>query len=734
VANFNILDHLDRLILDGGSQGKNEHSYQCPVCGSSNFKVTIAGPNSGKYQTYGCSCMESPTGKQSIIDAISPRWEKPVRAKSSQTFTYETLNDTTPVPLAQVRRTDDGQGKRKFSQWHKADSKWVSGFPEELGKDVHLYKIFDKINQKVIANGELVLVVEGEGVVDDLHKLGIAATCSIGGGGKWTDYGYPNYLKDLEGSVVVICPDRDKPGIKHAEAIANDFPDAPWLYADPTSFMWDRIPENKGYDLGDWIADGATRETILGAIEPRRIPKVKQTTSIENVDLTAVSGREVNSKILRKLKAISQAVGTELKLNELRNCLEFRGRPLDPNTYRLFVAHLIDQDVSHDDCTMILGEIGKKNAYHPVKNWLEALNEQYGNSTIELLNTVSTQYLHTSNPLYDRYMLCQMVAAVARVYQPGCKSDHSVIIQGGQNLFKSTFWNVLAGDDWFDDNLGSDVENKDELLKLHRTWFEEWGEIDRITTKKELGVVKSFLSRKIDTFRAPYERTSVEHPRRGVIVGTVNPTEFLRDEEDRRLWIIPITQKIDIEGVRRDRELLWAAAVALYKGETKWWLTSEEEELQRESNKQFAVRDVWEEGIESWVSESSNQHTDRGYVRVQDILSDCLEIKEAARQENLHKVRVQGILKRLGWTAEKDPVRIPGFKSVQRVWSKKLTPSAPTPPPTVTSPPPTVTSLSAPTPPPTVTSPPTGDWDIEDETFEFEFDADTESVTPIDRP
>lgn len=55
---------------------------------------------------------------------------------------------------------------------------------------------------------------------------------------------------------------------------------------------------------------------------------------------------------------------------------------------------------------------------------------------------------------------------------------------------------------------------KDELMKLHRTWIEEWIEIDRTTGRKEMGVVKSFLSRRVDTFRAPYERTAVEHPRR----------------------------------------------------------------------------------------------------------------------------------------------------------------------------------------------------------------------------
>jgi len=387
------------------------------------------------------------------------------------------------------------------------------------------------------------------------------------------------------------------------------------------------------------------------------------------LDLTDVpDGAE--SKLLKSMRSVKIAVGLDLRLNELTNNLEFKGSPLDPNTYKLFVAKITDADVCEADCVQILGAIGKKQAYHPVKDWLEKLHDVYGETTIEFLDAPASRYLKTGNTLYDTYLKNQLIAAVARIYQPGCKSDHSVILQGAQNLLKSTFWNTLAGDDWFDDNLGSDVENKDELLKLHRTWFEEWGEIDRITSKKELGVVKSFLSRKVDTFRAPYERTAVEHPRRGVIVGTVNPSEFLRDEEDRRLWIIPVTQKIDIEAMQRDRDAIWAAAVALYKSGAQWWLTPDEEIQQRESNKQFAVRDVWEEPID--------------YIRIQDVLIECLSTKEIQRHTNLDKKRVQDILRRLGWQSNEKPIRLPGFTQSQRAWSKSTPPPALTPPPAPT--------------------------------------------------
>jgi hypothetical protein len=67
-------------------------------------------------------------------------------------------------------------------------------------------------------------------------------------------------------------------------------------------------------------------------------------------------------------------------------------------------------------------------------------------------------------------------------------------------------------------------------------------------------------------------------------------------------------------------------------------------------------------------------------TRIQDILIQCLGMSDVQRHTNLDKKRVQDILKRLGWTAFKNPVRLSGFNSPQRAWFK-ATPE-PTPEPT----------------------------------------------------
>jgi hypothetical protein len=340
---FDILDHRDKLTFDGGSQSRSQASYLCPICESPNLKITLSGAKMGYWDTYSCDCASTDAGKRKIRHFLSPAqnpnpeptptWQKPARASKSVVYTYDRLVDGQPEPIAQVKRSDDGRGTRKFSQSHWDGKRWVSGVPDEIKAQIHLYRIFDPLNQEAIATGAPLLIVEGEGKTDRLLGLGIPATCSIGGGGKWGHYGYQNYLQDLAGAVVVVCPDRDKPGIKHAEQVATDFPEAQWLYADPTSPEWETPPDNKGFDVGDWVESGATKEQILGAIEPRRVVAVEsEVEALESGPVTPDTMAAAFAKFEGKqLNANSDPVKTEAKV-------------LGINNYKLFRAYERHQD------------------------------------------------------------------------------------------------------------------------------------------------------------------------------------------------------------------------------------------------------------------------------------------------------------------------------------------------------------------------------------------------------
>lgn len=71
-------------------------------------------------------------------------------------------------------------------------------------------------------------------------------------------------------------------------------------------------------------------------------------------------------------------------------------------------------------------------------------------------------------------------------------------------------------------------------------WIAELGELES-TLKKEQTSLKSFITQKVDTIRAPYAAEKVDRPRHTSFGATVNPDRFLKDDTgDRRFWVVPV--------------------------------------------------------------------------------------------------------------------------------------------------------------------------------------------------
>ena len=98
------------------------------------------------------------------------------------------------------------------------------------------------------------------------------------------------------------------------------------------------------------------------------------------------------------------------------------------------------------------------------------------------INTLSTTYLGTTEPMFDRYLKVGLIGAVKRRFEPGCKFDTVVTLDGDGGIYKSEFWIVLASSDW---HSSSDAEqDKDFLLILHGAWLYEQAELDYIDQEK----------------------------------------------------------------------------------------------------------------------------------------------------------------------------------------------------------------------------------------------------------
>ena len=104
-----------------------------------------------------------------------------------------------------------------------------------------------------------------------------------------------------------------------------------------------------------------------------------------------------------------------------------------------------------------------------------------------------------------------MVAAVARIYEPGVKFDSVVVLNGPQGMGKSSFFAKLAGK-WFSDSLTlTDMKDKTAPEKLQGYWILELGELAGIK-KVDVETVKAFITRQDDKFRHSYGYSVEDHP------------------------------------------------------------------------------------------------------------------------------------------------------------------------------------------------------------------------------
>ena len=221
--------------------------------------------------------------------------------------------------------------------------------------------------------------------------------------------------------------------------------------------------------------------------------------------------------------------------------------------------------------------IAEENAENKVATRLQS-TQWDGEKRIE---TLFIDYLGCEDNVYTREVSEKsLVAAVRRAIYGGIKWDNMPILIGPQGVGKSTFLKIL-GMDWYNDSLVN-VEGKDACELIQGSWILEMGELSSLR-KSELNLVKNFLSRTDDIFRASYGRRAQKYPRRCAFFGTANDTNFLRDETgNRRFWPIDCfihkPKKSIFNDLKDELEQIWAEACELAKNEFYSLVLSKEAE------------------------------------------------------------------------------------------------------------------------------------------------------------
>lgn len=293
----------------------------------------------------------------------------------------------------------------------------------------------------------------------------------------------------------------------------------------------------------------------------------------------------------------------------------------------------------------IVHAVASKSSFDPLEGYLKGLKWD----GVERVNGYFGKYLGVENAEYAKIVSRRfLVSSVARALDPGCKVDTMPIIEGPQGLMKSSSLRALFGDEFFSDEI-SDIGSKDAMIEMSGVWCIEIAEMHRMNNA-ETNAVKKFLSRQVDRYRPPYGRSVVEVPRRVVLAGTINPdgNPYLKDSTGaRRFWPMLAT-KVDLEGIYRDRDQIWAEAVHLFQQGEKHWVQADEAQIVENEQSLRTDVDVWTDAVARAIDGQRR-------IRLTEVLGQLGLTSRDATQ--MHAARIGRIMARLGWDVQRDAAR-----------------------------------------------------------------------------
>jgi DNA polymerase I-like protein with 3'-5' exonuclease and polymerase domains len=414
------------------------------------------------------------------------------------------------------------------------------------------------------------------------------------------------WLLELGARKVIVCPDNDGPGIKHGIFVAKTFQqtgvEVRWL-----ELPWLGAKE----DLSDWVPKQVQPDVLLG--ELINAAPLFDADALDWRSRLKLAGPNASCSCRGDIPNMSVALQHEPRLrgcfswNNFRHrvevvrktpwCLEewWEVEDLTPIGHRALrdadmaeLGNFLVQTYDFGACPMqasrvAICAVADRNIFDELKDWIDALPDW---DEVKRLDDWLVTYGGADTMVHKREYLAlvgskYILQVLHRALHPGAKADYSMVFTAPQGIGKDRVFEAMFAP-YYSEGVPSPRVSPADFAKgiagaivAHGAEMSAW-------RKSDVEEQKAALTRCVDRGRPAYGYETRSYPRRTCLAFSTNDVEFLQDATgNRRYWPVSVVRdRIDIEGLRRDRDQLLAEAlVRLSEGELHWPTVEEEHRL-----------------------------------------------------------------------------------------------------------------------------------------------------------
>lgn len=293
----------------------------------------------------------------------------------------------------------------------------------------------------------------------------------------------------------------------------------------------------------------------------------------------------------------------------------------------------------------ILDVVSKNKPVHPVRDYFDELVWD----GVPRLNEWMIRFCGIQSGNLDyvrRVSACFLMAAVRRVYEPGTFHKQMLVLEGKQDIGKSTLLRSLAtfdGVEYFSDKISfKSIDNPYLCSFLSGRLIIEFPELKGMGIQ-DRNIIKAWISQTEDEMQPKHQMRVIKFPRQFVLAASTNDAGWMTDPTGGiRFWPVHCG-KIDLAGFEAEKMQIWAEAVHRVKVGEAHWIQDDDPVYATMMVEQVSRYDdnIWLEPIREYVQGKAE-------VTTEDVLKNALHIP-VERWTHKAKSSIGECLRSIGW-------------------------------------------------------------------------------------